>query len=344
MPDVTVSLLKPGEEAAWDEFVRAAPDGTFFHLAGWRTVIEQAFGHSTFYLLAHRAGTIVGILPLTSIRSLIFGNALISNAFLVHGGPLTLDTEARDTLVREAIKIGRSRKADYLEFRGPTPDHENWTTREGLYVTFSRRISADHEANMKAIPRKQRAMIRKAISNGLTSRIDDDVDTLHEIYARSVHKLGTPVYAKRYFALMKQQFGDACDIVTILNGSAAIASVMNFYFRDEVLPYYGGGTQAARELAGNDLLYSEVMRRAGERGYRLFDFGRSKIGTGSYKFKSYWGFEPKPLSYAFLSLNGAKIPENNPLNPKFSLMVSAWQRLPFFATKLIGPSIVRSIG
>ena len=119
---------------------------------------------------------------------------------------------------------------------------------------------------------------------------------------------------------------------------------MNFYFRDEVLPYYGGGTEQARSLAANDFMYWEVMRRACLRGCRLFDFGRSKIGTGSYNFKRYWGFEPTPLAYAFLPIRSLKIPENNPLNPKFRPFIAAWRHLPLPVTKWLGPAIVRSIG
>jgi FemAB-related protein (PEP-CTERM system-associated) len=274
----------------------------------------------------------------------IFGNSLISNAFSVYGGVLAEDTEIHNALVTEATRLGRDLKVDCIELRSAMPATPSWVRREGIYVTVKRPLESDPEANMKAIPRKQRAMVRKGISNGLTSQCDDDISRLHEIYARSVHQLGTPVFSKRYFDLLKRQFGEACDIVTIVHGTRPVASVMNFYFRDEVLPYYGGGTQDARTLAGNDFLYWEVMRRACERGCRTFDFGRSKIGTGSYNFKRYWGFEPTPLAYEFLSLSGAKLPENNPLNPKFRLLVSTWQHLPFSLTKLIGPMIVRSIG
>jgi FemAB-related protein (PEP-CTERM system-associated) len=120
--------------------------------------------------------------------------------------------------------------------------------------------------------------------------------------------------------------------------------VLNFYFRDEVLPYYGGGTIIARARAGNDFMYWEVMRRAADRGFRLFDFGRSKIGTGAYAFKHNWGFAPEKLHYRFKLAEGASIPDHNPLNPKFRLFIAAWKRLPLPVANLIGPSIVRGLG
>ena len=344
MPDLSVSLLERADSAAWDAFVRAAPGGTFFHLSGWRDVIEKAFGHKTPYLIAKRGSAIAGILPLTAIKSALFGNALFANAFSVYGGAVASDAEAHEQLVAESIRLGRELGLSYVEFRSRGIENPSWTRREGMYVTFRRPIFPDIDANMKAIPRKQRAMVRKGISNGLVSALDAGVDGFYEMYARSVHQLGTPVFSKRYFSLLKEQFGEACDVLTVEHKGAPIASVMNFYFRDEVLPYYGGGTQDARALAGNDFMYWEVMRRACERGYRLFDFGRSKIGTGSYDFKRYWGFEPTPLAYEYYSLDDKPLPENNPLNPKFQLMIETWRRMPFFLTKIVGPRIVRSIG
>jgi FemAB-related protein (PEP-CTERM system-associated) len=205
-------------------------------------------------------------------------------------------------------------------------------------------IDADAEVNMKAIPRKQRAMVRKAIQNGLTSVVDRDSRRMHGIYAESVRNLGTPVFSRRYFSILLDAFGKDADIVTVLDGDAPIASVLNFYFRDEVLPYYGGGTLAARQRAGNDFMYWEVMRRASERGMRLFDFGRSKIGTGAFSFKHNWGFEPAKLNYRFRLAPGQTIPEINPMNPKYRLFIAAWKRLPLPITNLLGPSVVRGLG
>ncbi|HEX4159697.1 MAG TPA: FemAB family XrtA/PEP-CTERM system-associated protein [Rhizomicrobium sp.] len=339
-----VSMLDPGEEPAWDAFVRDCPAATFFHLSGWRRVIEKAFGHRTFYLAARQAKEIRGVLPLTQIKSVLFGNSLISNAFCVHGGIATAEAEAADQLCFAALEIARELKVDGVEFRSSRVLRPDWVSKAGLYVNFRRPIAADVDANLKAIPRKQRAMVRKAIANGLTAEIDSDVDRLHHIYAESVRRLGTPVFPKRYFKLLKDEFGEACDVLTVLNGKQAIASVMNFYFRDEVLPYYGGGLAEARTLAGNDFMYWEVMRRACERGFKTFDFGRSKIGTGSYDFKRNWGFEPVALTYQYSVNNSKHIRDVNPLNPKYRMAVNLWRRLPLSVTKLVGPAIVRSIG
>lgn len=336
--------LTPSREQAWDTFVLAAPDGTFFHRAAWAAVIARAFRHTPHYLLAERDGAIVGVLPLVHVKSRLFGNTLISNPFCVYGGPLAVDAEATEALEAAAAELMRPTGASGVEFRDRKPVNSDWIARSDLYVTFRKAIAADTDANMKAIPRKQRAMVRKGIQNGLEAVVSHDAGVLHPIYAESVRNLGTPVFSRRYFQVLMDAFGDSADILTVRDAGKPIASVMNFYFRDEVLPYYGGGTPAARERAANDFMYWSVMQHAAARGCRLFDFGRSKVGTGSFAFKKNWGFVPEPLHYRFKLRPGATVPDVNPLNPKYRLFIEAWKRLPLPLANLVGPHIVRAIG
>jgi FemAB-related protein (PEP-CTERM system-associated) len=237
--------------------------------------------------------------------------------------------------------------ASALEFRHLRPAADvapGWAERSDLYVTFRKAFEGDQERNLKAIPRKQRAMVRKGIQNGLLSVSHRDVGVLHRIYAESVRNLGTPVFSRRYFQILMEVFRDAADIITIMDDETPISSVMNFYFRNTVLPYYGGGSAAARARAGNDFLYWETMRRAADRGFRLFDFGRSKIGTGSFSFKHNWGFEPETLTYRFKLKPGETIPDHNPLNPKYRMFIAAWKHLPLPVANVLGPLIVRGLG
>jgi FemAB-related protein (PEP-CTERM system-associated) len=189
-------------------------------------------------------------------------------------------------------------------------------------------------------------MVRKGIDKELVSVIDPNVDRLYDMYAESVRNLGTPVFSKKLFRCLHEEFGPkSCEILTVEHKGQAVSSVMNFFFRDEVLPYYGGGSAAARGLAANDFMYWSVMARAvDERGCRIFDFGRSKVGTGSYAFKKNWGFEPQPLYYEFRLSAGDSLPDINPLNPKYRLMVSVWKKLPLPVANFLGPFISKNLG
>ena len=342
--------LDASSAAAWDAFVASRQDATFFHRAAWAGVLSRAFGHRTHYLLATQDGAVTGVLPLAQVRSPLFGHSLISAPFCVYGGPLAADRESFDALVGAAATLLGSTGAASLElrFRQAPPDGwldaAQWPARDDLYVTFRKPIAADDDANLKAIPRKQRAVVRKGIEAGLRAIVGQDTDGLHRVYAESVRNLGTPVFSRRYFRLLREAFGDSMDVLAVANGESVEAAVMNFYWRDEVLPYYGGGTPAARTCYANDFMYWEVMRRAAARGARVFDFGRSKHGTGSFAFKKNWGFAPETLTHYFRLRPGAAMPDHNPLNPKYRLFIAAWKRLPLPVANLVGPYIVRGVG
>jgi len=338
-----IKQLTPADWVRWDNFVMAAADATFFHLAGWQKVVEQAFGHATYYFFFEQDGEIVGILPLVHINSLLFGNSLVSNAFCVYGGIVANDAQAFDALREKAQQLARELGVDCLEMRNRRQQHADWPHKQ-LYVTFRKQLDPDIEKNLNAIPRKQRAMVRAGIKAGLVSVIDQDVERFYRAYSESVRNLGTPVFPKRYFQILQRVFGDACEILTVEHEGKPVASVMSFYFKDEVLPYYGGGTDAARDLKGNDFMYWEVMRRAVEKGCRVFDYGRSKLDTGSYRFKKHWGFEPEPLYYEVDLVKAKQIPEINPLNPKYRLFISAWKRLPLPISQVVGPWLAKDLG
>ena len=339
-----VRAFEPADAARWEAFAAGCASATFFHRLGWRAIIEDVFRHQTHYLLAERGGEIAGILPLAQVKSRLFGHALVSLPFCVYGGPAASDAQAERVLIDAAAALGQTLGTDHLELRNRAVKCAGWP-RQDLYVTFRQNIAPDVEANMLAVPRKQRAMIRKGIRNELRAEVDATVDRFFALYADNVHRHGTPPFPKAYFARLLREFGDDCEVLIVTTAQGTpVSGVLSFRFRDEVLPYYAGDTREARDLAANDFKYWEVMRRACERGAGVFDYGRSKRGTGSFDFKKNWGFEAEPLAYEYRLYKRAAIPENNPLNPKFQAMVALWRRLPRPVANAIGPMIVRNLG
>ncbi len=339
-----LTLGNAAEAARWDAFVANCASATFFHKAGWQKIISDVFRHKSYFLYAERAGVIEGVLPLGHVNSLLFGNSLVSLPFAVYGGVAANSAEAANALEAEAQKIATQLGVDHLEFRNLEQRHPEWPAQD-LYVSFRKVLEAEVEANMLAIPRKQRAMVRKGIKNGLRSEIDSTVDRFFSLYADNVHRHGTPAMPKRYFEALLQVFGKDCEVLTVTDENArSLSSVLSFYFRDEVLPYYAGDDLSARDLAANDFKYWELMRRACERGLRVFDYGRSKQGTGSYSFKKNWGFEPQPLYYEYCLYKRESIPQNNPNNAKYKLLIETWRRMPIRLANWLGPFIVRNLG
>ena len=344
---VVVRRLDPGDAAAesrWEAFVMACPEATFFHRAGWQRVIGRVFRHRTHYLYAESGGQIVGVLPMAQVSSLLFGHSLVSLPFAVYGGVAAATPDAVDALETEAQAEARRLGVEHLELRNVRQRHPEWP-RQDLYVRFRKELATDAEANLLAIPRKQRAMVRKGIRNGLRGEIDRDAGRFFALYADNVHRHGTPAFPQRYFDALQREFADDCEILTVVDAAGRpVSSVLSFYFRDEVLPYYAGDHLAARDLAANDFKYWELMRRACERGYRIFDYGRSKQGTGSFSFKKNWGFVPEPLSYEYCLYRRASVPQNNPANARYRLLINTWRRMPIGLANWLGPLIVRNVG
>src|SRR5664279_3048055 len=316
-----IQRLPPSDalrEARWDAFVMGCPSATFFHRAGWQSVLRDVFRHETHFLYAEIDGRIEGVLPLARVKSLLFGHSLVSLPFAVYGGAAASHPRVADELERSAQELALRLGVDHLELRNVAPRHADWPMQD-LYVTFRKALLPDEEANLSAIPRKQRAMVRKGIAKGLRSEVDTGVDRFFALYASNVHRHGTPGLPKRYFEALRRTFGADCDVQTVVGADGQpLSSVLSFYFRDEVLPYYAGDDPMAREVAANDFKYWELMRRACARGFKVFDYGRSKRGSGSYAFKKNWGFESQPLHYEYCLYKRDAVPQNNPNNAKYS--------------------------
>jgi len=345
---VAVRQISASDGDAWDAFVRSHAEGTFCHLAGWKRVVEEGAEQECPYLIAEDAGNIVGILPLTYRKSLLFGDALISSMFAVYGGVLALNEDITLALEEYAWQLAKSNQLKGITYKCMTATHSGeggWHVEKDSAATFHKTLKSSPEEILLDIPRKQRAVVRKSFKNNLTCEWGRNVEEFYPLYAESVRNLGTPVFPKKLFTAFLAVFKDDVDIQIIRTPEGqAVASLMSFYYKDTVLPYYAGGTLEARTYGAHDYMYYQLMVRAAEKGKTVFDFGRSKIGTGPYKFKCNWGFEPTPLEYQHRLREGAAPPNLNPGNRKFELMVAVWKKLPLPVANILGPLLARHLG
>jgi FemAB-related protein (PEP-CTERM system-associated) len=343
------NLADPDEMRRIDAFVLAHPNGTPFHLSRWSRAVEKGCGQKSYYLVADAGDErIAGVLPLTAVTSPLFGRALVSSGFAVGGGILAVSPSLTDTLSARALEIAADLKCPTVELRGGALPEGPWIDDFGTYVGFSRKLAGDDEAELLAIPRKQRAEVRRALGFDLsveTGQTARDRDAHYHVYSTSVRNLGTPVFPRKLFDAVLDEFGPDADILTVLHGEKPIASVLSLYFNGTVMPYWGGGTADARTWRANDLMYYALMIHArADKGCTTFDFGRSKVGTGPAAFKRNWGFEPVPLAYVKHVAEGFEAREINPLNPKYKLKIAAWQKLPLPIANFFGPMIAKGLG
>ena len=338
---IDIRMAAMPDQQCWDKFVAAHTQGSFFHLSGWGKVVRDVYGYEPIYLTARRKGDLVGVLPLVDVKAPLLGRSMISTPFTVGGGPLVEDEDVLDALLSKAVSIGEEAGVKYVECRSNFAAREGWRAKTGVYSGFHIDLIEDEAAQLSAVPRKRRAEIRKAIAaekeGDLTIRYNGSVDEFYQLYAASLLRLGTPVFPKRFLDAVCAAFGDAIEIAVVEQEGALVAALLSFHFRDSVLPYYAGAGPAARKARAFDFLYWSVMRRATARGAQRFDFGRSKIGSGSYDYKKLWGAVETPLTYQVRLVTADKIANINPNNPKFALLSKLWPRLPLPAANALGP-------
>jgi FemAB-related protein (PEP-CTERM system-associated) len=346
---VSIRRLSGADAARWDQFVRRAPEATFCHQSGWIRVIEETWRHESHCLFAERDGDVAGVLPLVHVKSRWFGSMLVSTPNAAYGGAVADEAATSRALIEAAQRLARDMEVDYLELRDRGVTEVDWGQEEfhlqNLYVAFECPITTEEDSLMKSFPRDIRRMIRQGPRHGLSAELgrEELLDDFYEVYASSVRNLGTPVFPKKLFAEFLRIFANECDILIVRQAGSVAGGVMSFYFRDVVLPYYGGAYAQFYRTGINNFMYWELMRSAAARGYRTFDFGRSKRGTGSYEFKRGWGMREQALPYKYFLVRRTEMPNLNPTNPRFRLMIEAWKRLPLSVTKVIGPWIVRHL-
>jgi len=340
---LTVRPLSIADEPAWDSFVENHPQGSPFHLTAWKRSIEQTFRYRPFYLVAAEGSRIEGVLPLFLIRNILVGKALISTPFAVYGGILATSDAIRAALSAEVKSLGESLGVDYVELRNAYGDQCVGFLPVTRYVTFTQHVAPAEAAILESIPRKTRYMVRKALKHAYSTRCTQDPAAFEDLYSSNLRRLGTPSFPKRHFSTLLANFGKSADIrETVLEGKV-VAAVFSFYFRDQVLPYYGAADPQYNEFAPSNYMYFDLMRWAGSHGFVTFDFGRSKKESGSFDFKAHWGMETRDLPYEICLVRKTELPNYSPNNPRFQWAIKAWQQVPLPITRALGPFLIKLV-
>jgi FemAB-related protein (PEP-CTERM system-associated) len=344
MPPVVLRTLENPRDERWDAYVTKHPLGTFHHLTGWLRVISRAFKtHEPRYLYVERGGEIAGVLPAFAVGGAPFARALVSIPVGVSGGIIADDDEAAELLRDGARAIAERDRLEYIEYKSEKARFPDLPTSD-LYFTFRQQLFGDREKQLQAIPRKTRAVIREAERAKLRADFNrTDLEAFYDLYALSLRNLGTPMFPKELFVASLEELGDLCDILTVRATGRIVGCVMNYYFRDVMLPFFAGALPEMRDVGLNNYLYWVMLERGYERGFRVFDFGRSKAGSGAFAFKRHFGMTEVPLEYQYDLVTRKELPDINPTNPKYQKAIELWQKLPVGVTKVVGPLIQRRL-
>jgi FemAB-related protein (PEP-CTERM system-associated) len=344
-------LLDPADPQVGERieaFLASQPLATPFHRPAWLDAVARGSGNRALVFGLEQKGALKAVLPLLEVHSPLFGRALISSGFGVGGGVLADSRGQAEALFAFVEEQALRRSCPTIELRGGILPlgRSGWTVRHDSHCGYIADLAADDAAQLQWVPRKQRAEVRKGLVADLAVTVGRDAAEQaahYAVYAESVRNLGTPVFPQALFAEVLAAFGEDADILTVWADQRPVASVLSLYHRGTVMPYWGGGTMAARRLRANDRMYYELMLHARRRGCTRFDFGRSKVNSGAGEFKKNWGFAAQPLGYASWTAPGAEARDADPTSSRHAARIALWKKLPLPIANLLGPWISRGL-
>jgi len=339
-----VEIKTDSEAAKWDRFVLDHPRATGYHLTAWRHVVEKAFGRKTIYLMViDGEGEVRGVLPLVFLSSKLFGRFLVSMPYLNYGGVLADWDEARDLLLRAAVSAAQETGAAHVELRQQGPELQ-WPCKQHK-VSMRLPLPRDFDTLWKTFPSKLRSQIRRAHKEDMT--VDgggvDLLDPFYAVFSRGMRDLGTPVYGKSFFRTILETFPKEARIFVVSRHRKPLAAGFVYGFGTMLEIPWAASDRRYNSFAPNMLLYSSALEYACREGFRLFDFGRSTVDSGTFRFKQQWGAKPIPLYWYYWLKEDGHLPELSPHNTKYRLAIQIWKHLPVTMTKIIGPSIVKHL-
>ncbi len=331
----------------WDKFVLSHINSTNYHQVIWKDIIEKTFGHKTYYLFAlNDEEEIEGILPLVHMKSILFGNFLISLPFFNYGGLLANGQEAIDSLIIKAKEIGDALSVEHIELRHLIPLKNAHDLKLKTHkVTMLLELPDDPDILWKRFKSKLRSQIRRPQKEGMSVKIGgiDQLDSFYEVFSINMRDLGTPVYPKKFFLNILKSFPKNSWIVSVFYNNLPVASGFIIGFKDVLEIPWASSIRKYNRLAPNMLLYWSILEFACKKGFKKFDFGRSSPNKGTYRFKKQWGATPHQLYWYYWLRNKEQLPSINPDNPKYKMAIELWQKLPVGITKILGPMIVKYI-
>lgn len=334
------------EGASWDGYVERHPHSTPYHLMAWRKSVEQAYSHRGVYFAAYDQGVLAGVLPLIDMSVPLVGRQLCSLPFCDLGGVLADSEQVRDALL-EHLRQWLTREGFKSAALRHTATDEQEDSPPGEKVRMLLPLSATVDEQFNQFKSKLRSQIRKAEKNGVNFRVGNDKparDGFYRVMQINMHQLGSPVHAKRWFDAVLDAYADKALLGLVEYEGTIIGGAILLFCGGTVTVPWASIMPQYNHLSPNMLLYWRLLSEAVERGHSRFDFGRSTVGEGTFKFKSQWGAKPVPLQWQTLTSDGlAAVRTGGGGGGLRDKVAEAWRLLPAPVANAIGPYLRRYI-
>lgn len=327
----------------WDAFVIKNKKTSIYHLAEWKNIMRKIFGHDMHYLYAlDELGAICGILPLVRLKSRLFGDFMVSIPFFNYGGVVGDNKEIEDALMKYACELSMNLNTSHIEFRDLIERDSDWKVRKDK-VIMELALPESADVLWKEFRPKLRAQIRKPTKGGahIEHGGHEFLDSFYQVFSENMRDLGTPVYSRDFFKEILLKFPQQASLSVVKYQGKPVAAAFLIGYRDRLEIPWASSLRKHNRLGVNMLLYWEILKKAIDNGYKIFDFGRSTIDAGTYRFKKQWGAQPRQLYWHYCVRNKGVMPNITPNNPKYKLAINIWKKLPLPVANFLGPGIVK---
>jgi len=346
MSEIRIRLLGSGQVPAWSDALISS--ATFTALDSWSQVVRDVYGYNIYRFEAVREVEVVGLLVLTHVKHPIFGNYLTTAPFGSYGGFAYLSLDARDALLQKAQALANELGVEYVNVRFES-GHETppigWL-QHPIYSTYYAELAPDLEKLLNAYGSDHRNHIRKSLKKNFSIKFGrlDLLDDAYETLARSMHELGSPYHRKNYLRAMARSLGDMLEFAVMYNTHNELAGAGVFIaLGNTVTNLHANILREQRSDYAGEFLYWSVIQRYSQKGFEIFDIGRSLNGSGNETFKMKWKPRKASLAYWYYLPKGGPIPELNQKGAKFQLAIRVWKLLPAFVVRTLGPSLIRGL-
>ncbi|MBS3169494.1 GNAT family N-acetyltransferase [Candidatus Woesearchaeota archaeon] len=326
----------------------------FFHTSAYAEFISSAF--SCRYLFAaaidgdEDSDEVKTILPFVEVKSLLFGNRILSTAYLEYGG-FAGEKEGVAPIV-DALREKYGSTFDDLEIRGGMEEFDAPLSavmvKKNIYKRFVLKLGSEEEV-WNNIQKSKRKAIKKA---GDLVEVKDisvsEIDMLYDLYVKNMRHFGSPCYGIDYFRqfylkLVNKKLGKILGAYDKSTGKL-IAALFGLCYRDRVHIIIAISDPTFQELRSNDAVHWECIRWACVNNFVWFDFGRVREESGQFEYKQKWGPLLMDLPSYFQMWNGKEVPIVDPHQAKYRFFVAVWKMLPLWLTKKIGHRLRKELG
>ena len=331
--NIEIRLAVEEDRKRWDDYVLAHPKGLAYQLFAWKDAVNSAYGFKGHYFFAMDNDLIKGIFPLIRTHLPLLKGEWVSLPYCDAGGILADSREIEMSLLLKALESARDLEISRIEIRSSKPigniPPESTAHKEKVRMILP--LPNNSEELLEGFKSKLRSQVLKPTKDGLKTKVGrvELVDEFYSVFVENMRDLGSPVHSKKWFLSLLEAYCERaiCVMVHMPDGEPAAGGLILCHGKTVSIPW-ASSLRRMNRWNPNMLLYWTFLEYASNEGYEYFDFGRSTVGEGTYKFKEQWGAQPNALHWARFSTSNISKKTHNQSREPITTPWAAVEKLP----------------